>query len=221
MKHLIVALVAALFVMACSESKPAPAPTAVVAVDASVNAIAPAPTTPAPVTAPTPAPEPTPTPAPEPEKPKDPATLTDALDQFKIGFEDSDADTMPPGMVLFAVWSAKHLTLADVKTLPKTKYALVMKDPDEERGKQLCFAGRIIEIEIEKTNNGKFAHLGIMSDNLNVVRAVAVKSTGDLVAGSRATLCGVVVGKYSYANSGGGTTHTVRMVGIFDIPANR
>jgi hypothetical protein len=96
----------------------------------------------------------------------------------------------------------------------------VMKDSDEERGKGMCVTGRIIEIAVEKTDKGKFAHAGIIS-NMDVTKVVAVGSTGELVEGKTATFCGVVIGKHSYPNSGGGQTHTVRLVGMFDLPANR
>ena len=49
----------------------------------------------------------------------------------------------------------------------------------------------------------------------------AVQSTGDLVEGSRARLCGVVTGRYSYSNTGNGTTHAVKVVGVFDLAENR
>jgi hypothetical protein len=43
--------------------------------------------------------------------------------------------------------------------------------------------------------------------------------------GSRAEQPGthlrVVTGKYSYANSGGGTGHAVTLVGVFDLPENK
>lgn len=53
------------------------------------------------------------------------------------------------------------------------------------------------------------------------MRFAAVASTGELVAQSSANFCGVTTGKYSYSNSGGGTTHAVFLVGMFDLPENK
>jgi hypothetical protein len=54
-----------------------------------------------------------------------------------------------------------------------------------------------------------------------VVVFYAVGETGDLVAGSRTRLCGIVTGLHSFLNSGGGVTHAIRAVGMFDLPENR
>jgi hypothetical protein len=50
---------------------------------------------------------------------------------------------------------------------------------------------------------------------------LATASTGDLLDGHRARFCGVVTSRFSYENSAGGSTHSVRMVGLFDLPENR
>ena len=36
-----------------------------------------------------------------------------------------------------------------------------------------------------------------------------------------ARFCGIATGRDTYANTGGGTTHAVRVVGMFDLPENR
>lgn len=45
--------------------------------------------------------------------------------------------------------------------------------------------------------------------------------TGDLVQNSAARICGIVTGVSDYANTGGGQTPSVTIVGLFDLPANR
>jgi hypothetical protein len=54
----------------------------------------------------------------------------------------------------------------------------------------------------------------------DLIKFVAAGSTGQLVAQSRARFCGATTGKYSYSNSGGGTSHAVQMVGMFRVPEN-
>ena len=236
MKHLMTLLVLATLCLACGKEAPN-APQSEPSIQSapssqSADTVNPTPTpsSPATIQANTPSPQvavapPTPVLAPTPiveEKPApDAANLNAALAEFKGRFGDQDAsDPLPDGLVLFGFWSLDHLKWSELKALPQTKRTLVMKDSDEERGKGLCVTGRILEIEVEKTEKGKFAHAGIIS-NMDVTKVVAVGSTGELVEGKTATFCGVVIGKHSYANSGGGQTHTVRLVGMFDLPANR
>lgn len=125
-----------------------------------------------------------------------------------------------PGALLLAVWSAKNLKWSELQKLPSTKYSLVMKDPDEERGKLMCARGRVIEIQAEKTETGKVFTGGLFAGT-KIVRFIAVGSSGDLVAKSWAGICGVVIGKQSYQNSMGGTAHAVFLVGMFGLPENK
>ena len=54
-----------------------------------------------------------------------------------------------------------------------------------------------------------------------VIHYLAAGDTGTLVDGDRARFCGVTTGRYSYSNAGGGTTHAVQLIGMFDLPSNR
>jgi len=129
------------------------------------------------------------------------------------------------GAFLFTIWASKYLKWSDISVVRnETTFAKVSKDPDAERGKRLCTLSRIIEIQRVPTDNtpspvfigGAFMNGGFH----NVARFFAVKSTGDLVQNSSARFCGVVVGKVSYMNSVGGTTHALSLVGMFDLPEN-
>jgi hypothetical protein len=92
---------------------------------------------------------------------------------------------------------------------------------DENRGKRLCAPGVLIEIAVEKASSTKKAASGLlMSDAGNLFRFYALGSSGELVAQSRARLCGVVTGRFDYSNSAGGTGHAVKIVGMFDLPEN-
>lgn len=131
-------------------------------------------------------------------------------------------DDSSRGAIQLSLWAMKHLVWSDVG-IPKneTKLALVHKDPDEERGKRLCVGGSLIQIEVEKTALGKL-NIGLLrNDADDLVHFLAAGSSGTLVKGSPARLCGVVTGLYDYGNSGGGTGHAVEIVGMFDLPANK
>lgn len=55
-------------------------------------------------------------------------------------------------------------------------------------------------------------------------RALAIASafsSGDLVKGSLARFCGFVVGQHSFKNTSGGTTLSIEIVGMYDLPETR
>lgn len=128
------------------------------------------------------------------------------------------------GAALLAFWAARNgLKVGQVRALPESGYKSVMKDSDEERGRYICTRGKLIEIRAEKTAYGKLYEGGMFMGwgYSKVARFIAVGSTRGINQGSRARFCGVVIGRYSYSNSGGGTTHAVQLVGVFDIAENR
>ena len=131
-------------------------------------------------------------------------------------------DDYSVGAVMLALWSAQGKSRwEDFQAIPATKYKLVMKDPEEARGKRLCVRGSIVQIQVERTEHGKLYNGVLHTNNYQPISYAAVGSTGDLVEGSRAKLCGVVTGIKSYSNVQGGTTHAVFLVGMFDLPENR
>ena len=129
-----------------------------------------------------------------------------------------------PGALVFGAWAAARMKWEDVavakdETTPK----LVFKDPDEERGKRVCFTGQIIQIAVEKSPFGKFTNglLSVGYYDTTLFHFLNVGSSGSLVDGNQARFCGVVIGRYDYSNSGGGTGHAIQVVGIWDLPENK
>lgn len=148
---------------------------------------------------------------------KDTAT---AVDLLRDHFEDG-SDTIDPATAMFAVWSTSRMQWTDLQKLAETQRSLVMKDSEAERGKRLCASGSIVEIAADRSAGKPIYRGGLITSAMNVVRFDAVGSTGTLVERSAARICGVVTGKESYSNSGGGVTHAVRLVGMFDLPENK
>lgn len=148
-------------------------------------------------------------------------SMSEAIKVATPHFEDK-MNQSGDGTLMFAAWARKSMTWSDVGVeKDETSYALVMKDAEEERGKRLCVPGNIIEIEVMKSDIGK-VHDGLLSsDARNLFKFIAVGSTGKLVERSRTRFCGVVTGRFDYSNSGGGTGHAVKMVGMFDLPENK
>jgi len=135
---------------------------------------------------------------------------------------DAVGDEIDPGAAILALWAAKKdPKWEDLQVIPATKFGLVMKDPESERGKRLCARGSIVQIQVERSEYGVLYHGVFATPRFEFIRYSVAGSTGELVEGSRATICGVVTGLSSYANVQGGVTHSVYVVGLFDLPANR
>ncbi len=195
---------------------------AVLAVACSKPSVAPPPPAPAaPVIPPAPPPPPPPPEVPIGETLQKIQTMEQAL-RFTLPDMEDTVNKSSTGAVRFAIWAMKRMTLADVKVAKnETTFALAAKDSDEARGKRMCVSGGIIQIAVSKTEFGKFNEGLLMTDSGNLYKYLAAGSSGDLVAHSRARLCGVITGRYEYSNSGGGTGHALSIVGMFDLPQNR
>jgi hypothetical protein len=146
-----------------------------------------------------------------------------ALAVMKPLFKDVSTDEpADQNAFSFAIWADANLTWKDLGALPFMKStATFKKDPDLERAKYFCFRSSIIQIARVP---GKYPiYSGLMGGRGrdDVVDFLAVHSTGELVEKSQARFCGIVTGKHSYRNSGGGSTHAIQLVGMFDLPENR
>jgi hypothetical protein len=97
----------------------------------------------------------------------------------------------------------------------------VKKDAEAERGRRLCYSGRIIQIARAELGDGRYVFVGLlMTSRRDIFHFLAAGSTGALVEDSRARICGFVTGAYSYSNSGGGSSHAVQVVGMFRLAEN-
>lgn len=127
------------------------------------------------------------------------------------------------GTAFFWVWADRNLTLADLKVISdETTFGAVMKDSDSERGKRLCASGTVIQIEkIDLRPTIRESFTGLLLSGGGIVQFYSFGSTGSVVGSTHTRFCGVVMGQYHYSNSGGGTSHAISVVGMFDIPENR
>jgi hypothetical protein len=130
-------------------------------------------------------------------------------------------DVADPAGIEFAYWAAPVMTWAALQGVQETKRALVMKDSVVERGYRVCTSGSVVQVRVDRRGDSAIA-TGILQNGAGEpTHFLAVGSTGDLVERSPARFCGVVVGRYSYSNSGGGTSHAITLVGMFDLPENK
>lgn len=140
-----------------------------------------------------------------------------------LSFKDTHNE-WDPGAMLLGAWATQWMVWGNVDA-EETTSGRVMKDPDAERGRRACWRGTIDEIHVDRSGipyGAGVAYLGGLSTaNLDFVRFVAVRSTGDLVANSPARFCGIVTGIMSFENALGTNTRAVVAVGMFDLPENR
>lgn len=150
-------------------------------------------------------------------------SLEDAIAKTKPEMKDFNDIEISKGAAVFAYWASEHLKWADLQKTEGSKHALVMKDPDTERGKKLCTNASIVEIQVDNTmpNKVKIYTGGLFDSSMRIYRFIAVGSTGELVANSNAKFCGIITGKNDYTNSAGGVGHAVHLVGMFDLPENK
>ncbi len=147
--------------------------------------------------------------------------LSDAINMIKPIMSD-EFDAFPTSAGILAAWmNNKNIKIGDIKSLESTSHGKVLKDSFSERGKQLCVSAALVEIQVDRSAGFPAYHAGLVNNYTDVNRVLAVGSTGDLVADSNATFCGVVVGKVGFTNSSGGTTNAPYLVGMFDLPENR
>jgi hypothetical protein len=150
------------------------------------------------------------------------ANLRQAIAGTRFDMKDIRGGSISPGAAKLTLWGAENMRWSELQEIPTTKYGLVMKDPDSVRGKKLCVAGSVIEIEVDTSASGNKIFLGGIHDyDLRIYRFIALRSTGEIMARSQARFCGIVTGQQHYENSAGGVAHAVHLVGMFDLPENK
>lgn len=147
-------------------------------------------------------------------------TLNEAIDGYRSEMSD-EHNALSEGARLLALWGLDKMSWKDLKTLTPTRSAKVMKNPDSERGKLICFSGTVVEISSQRIHDVELTTGGAADMQGNFYRFTNVRSSGEILERSGASMCGVVIGTMEYSNSAGGTTHAVQLVGMFDLPENR
>lgn len=148
-------------------------------------------------------------------------TLEGAI-QLAVSMMSDSHNEMPAAAMLIPLWAEKNkINLSMINAVTSTSYGKIMKDSTSERGKRLCISGMVGDIAVDRSAGFPVYSGAIVNNNMQVTRYLAMKSTGEIVDGSIAKFCGIVVGKMSYDNAKGGTTHAAYLVGMFDLPENR
>lgn len=147
--------------------------------------------------------------------------LRQAIASTRLDMKDIHGANVSAGAAKLAIWGSENMRWTELQELPQGKYGMVMKDPDTQRGNRLCTSGQVIEIARDSSVPQNIYLGGIFGPDGNLYRFIAVGSTGEIVANSRAKFCGVITGQQHYSNSIGGEAHAVHLVGMFDLPENK
>lgn len=148
-------------------------------------------------------------------------TLHAAMQAARPLFIDhSNMDSI--GSIEILDWLAAHGRWSDIGVdVDETNFVMVQKDVDSEIGHRLCVGGTVVEITKDQLGANRTWKGEIVAYSGNIFRFLGARSSGQVVAQGDARFCGVVTGLYDYSNSGGGVTHAVEVVGMFDLPENR
>jgi hypothetical protein len=146
-----------------------------------------------------------------------------ALDNIKSalsGIDDGSELGAAPIMKLAGLIE-KEYTLGVLKRMPSTNYKAAMKDADAERGRVMTVRGSVVQIS-KQAAAGLTVYEGVLlTGGWDAIHYIAVGSTKEIYEKSQATFVGVFAQTYSYPNAGGGTTHSVVLVGYFEIAENK
>lgn len=147
--------------------------------------------------------------------------LSAALTAAKPLGLDTRTESSTLGAMTIAAWAATHLAWKDVVvSKDETSIPLAMKDINEARGKRLCRRGSVQLINAYGDPPEKI-FAGYLAVDDGLMQFLAVKSTGEIVVGSQARICGAVVGLSAAPTKTGERNPTLAVVGIFDLPENK
>lgn len=146
------------------------------------------------------------------------STIDERIEIVRPLLEDVHND-VSLGTSVFAYWAAKGMYWNHVAYgAAETTVERVMKDSDATRGGRMCYRGEVLQISKTDLGDGRHVFEGVLSTRRqgHALHFYAAGDTGDLVQGSKARFCGIVMGRISYDNTLGGTAHAVELVGMFD-----
>lgn len=154
-------------------------------------------------------------------------TLDEAVKRAapKLGeqFQDKEKDSVSLGASGLIWWAQDHLTWNSFNKIPTTTYKEFRKDPFSEKGKKICTNVRVSEIFTirDKESVSYFATLADRQVPSQFYQAVLLKSTKNIVEGSKVGFCGIALENYQYKNIAAKYTNSIFIVGMLDLPTNK
>lgn len=148
-------------------------------------------------------------------------TLQEALFFLVPHMENTSGSDLPAAAAVLAMWMNKKFWWNELMWMPDSKRVEAMKDPISFRGKRICLSGSVVEIYADHSVDPVAFNGTIMTASFDTVRFIAVRSTRGIHENSPAKLCGIITGTQTYPTTGGGFSHALFVVGVFDLPENR
>lgn len=145
-------------------------------------------------------------------------SLADALAIAKPKMGDG-VEQVSAGALLLTYWGIERMRWSDVERPLNGTSAL--RGPADEPGKGLCVEGTVAQLNEDRFQKG-VVYTGILqAPDLESYHFAAVGKPGDVAAGRQARFCGIVSGKFEYADRNGDQSTAIQLVGMFDVPENR
>ncbi|HOD00497.1 MAG TPA: hypothetical protein PKH54_11170 [Myxococcota bacterium] len=129
------------------------------------------------------------------------------------GAEDADELSFTQILAVANHLSSNNIKYSTIAQLPRGNFGEAMKDPDSERGKSMVISGRVVQISKDGDYFKGLICTGDFCDR--VYYFITPGTTRGISQESYVSFAGVLAQRYSYSNSGGGTTHSVALVGYF------
>lgn len=145
--------------------------------------------------------------------------LSDALIAVRSDLKEQTGQASV-GAGALARWANEGLRWTDLMAIPETTRGETLKDIATVRGRRICTSGQVTEISIDRTGTPVITW-GTMRAGPDALSLLVGGSTRGIVRNSVARFCGIVAELNTYENTGGGTTTSVVLVGMFDLPENK
>lgn len=146
-----------------------------------------------------------------------PTFLAQAIEGARPQMADTTGVPDEGGNTLLKWWLEKSYPWAQLDGIPQTQAAAFLANPAGERGKRICAAGTVQSIN-KKTAAPPHHHEGVLATKEGETIAYdAVLDVTGIAANGQGRFCGIATGVITQADG----KRAVRLVGMFDTPANR
>jgi hypothetical protein len=150
-----------------------------------------------------------------------PASLGQAIDLTRPQMKDSTTTPDDGSATLLKYWLAKAYPWAQLEAVPLQTAAAFLAAPDTGRGKRICGAG-LVQTFAKTTTAAPHEYEGTLATAEGEILSYgAVADVAGVAPNAKARFCGISSGIQTITNPAGAQVRAIRVVGMFDTPANR
>ncbi|MCS6898664.1 MAG: hypothetical protein RMJ98_03085 [Myxococcales bacterium] len=150
-----------------------------------------------------------------------PNTLGEAIMFAKPQMRDSTGAPDEGSVTLLNYWKDKKYPWSQLEAVPPTTEAAFLANPDAERSKRICSTGTVQQIN-QVNPPPSPVHEGVLVTQ--ATETISFGAVGDVTGirqGGPGRFCGIATGIQNMTNATGQPVRAIRLVGMFDTPANR